>query len=299
MDAVSLHPPVTVIGGANTDIGGGPAASLRLHDSNPGAVTLRPGGVGRNIAHDLRLLCVPVRLIAAVGDDVLGAGLKAGCEALGIDVSRVLTVPGARSSTYLYIADETGEMLAGIADMDVVRHITPDYLRPLLPELNASAAVVADANLNGETLDFLAEHCAAPLYADPVSTAKAPRMKKLLPKLTAFKPNALEAALLTGEEDPARAAKALLRLGVKRVFVSLGAEGLIAAEGERLLRLPCVPGPVVNTTGAGDAAMAAIVWAGLRGLDLRKTAEAALSAGAQTCAVAETNPPCLALRSFS
>ena len=295
MDDVRTHPLVTVIGGANTDIGGGPAASLRLHDSNPGAVTLRPGGVGRNIAHNLRLLGVDVRLVAAVGDDVLGAGLRAGCETLGIDVSRMLTVPGARSSSYLYIADETGEMLAGIADMDIVQCITPDVLRPQLREINASAAVVVDANLSEETLAFLGENVTAPLYADPVSTAKAPRLKALLPKLAAFKPNALEAALLTGEDDPARAAQALLQLGVRRAFVSLGAAGLIAAEGEELLRLPCVPGPVVNTTGAGDAAMAAIVWAGLRGLDLRRTAEAALSAGAQTCAVAETNPPALRL----
>ena len=294
MDA--LNPSVvTVIGGANTDIGGGPAASLRLHDSNPGRIELRPGGVGRNIAHNLRLLGLPVRLIAAVGDDLLGAGLKAGCEALGMDVSRMLTLPGERSSSYLYVTDAEGEMHVGIADMDIVERITPEHLRPLLGELNASAAVVADANLSAETLDFLAESCTAPLYADPVSTAKAPRMKKLLPRLAAFKPNALEASLLTGEEDPERAARALLRLGMKRVFVSLGAQGLIAAEGDALLRLSCLPGPVVNTTGAGDAAMAAVVWAGLRGLDLRSAALAALSAGAQTCAVRETVNPRLKL----
>ena len=51
MDALKRRPRITVIGGANTDIGGGPAAPLRLHDSNPGTVVLRPGGVGRNIAH--------------------------------------------------------------------------------------------------------------------------------------------------------------------------------------------------------------------------------------------------------
>ena len=33
--------PITVIGGANADIGGGPAASLRLHDSNPGTIRVR------------------------------------------------------------------------------------------------------------------------------------------------------------------------------------------------------------------------------------------------------------------
>ncbi len=290
MDALKRTPVITVIGGANTDIGGSPAASLRLYDSNPGRIEVRPGGVGRNIAHDLRLLGAEVRLIAAVGDDLFGRELLRGCAALGIDVSYMLTVPGARSSTYLYVKNTAGDMHVGIADMDIVQNVTPDYLRPLLGEINASDAVVADANLSEETLAFLADNCKVPLYADPVSTAKAPRLKPLLPRLAAFKPNALEASLLSGENYPGKAARALLRLGVGRVFVSLGAGGMLAAQGDEVLRLPCVPGPVVNTTGAGDAAMAAVVWGGVQGWDLRRTLEAALKAGAQACAVEAANP---------
>ena len=295
MDALNRTPIITVIGGANTDICGGPAASLRLYDSNPGRIEVRPGGVGRNVAHNLRLLGLNVRLIAAVGDDVFGRELIAGCAALGMDVSRMLTVPGARSSTYLYVTNAAGDMHVGIADMDVVEHITPDYLRPLMDEINASDAVVADANLSAETLAYLAGACTVPLYADPVSTAKAPRLMPLLPRLAAFKPNRLESKLLTGQNYPGQAAKELLAAGVRRVFISLGSEGMIAADGKETIRLPRNFGRVVNTTGAGDAATAAIVWADLHGLDLRRTAEAALSAGAQTCAVAENNNPALTL----
>ncbi len=176
MDAVNAKPVVTVIGGANTDVGGGPAASLRLYDSNPGRIEVRPGGVGRNVAHNLALLGVDVRLIAAVGDDLFGRELLAGCRALGVDVSRMLTVPGARSSTYLYVKNAAGDMHVGVADMEIVERITPDYLRPRMEEINASDAVFVDANLSGETIAFLAECCTAPLYADPVSTAKARRL---------------------------------------------------------------------------------------------------------------------------
>ena len=49
----------------------------------------------------------------------------------------------------------------------------------------------------------------------------------------------------------------------------------------------------MNTNGAGDAATAALVWAGLRGLDLRQSAEAALLAGALTAACPEANAPTL------
>ena len=186
-------------------------------------------------------------------------------------------------------------MHVGVADMAVTEQLSPAALEPWLSRINASDAVVLDANLSAETIAFLARVCTAPLYADPVSTAKASRLKAVLPRLTAIKPNALEAAALTGEEEPERAARVLLKAGVRRVLVSLGAQGMLAAEGETLLRLPCLPCRVVDTTGAGDAAMAAVIWAGVRGLSLEETARAALSAGAQTAASAETNPPGLRL----
>lgn len=288
-------PRITVIGGANMDVGGQPAAPLRLHDSNPGRVWLRPGGVGRNIAHDLCLLGAEVSLVTALGDDLYGSGLRQSCEALGMDLSMTLTVPGARSSTYLYVTDSAGEMYLGLSDMDVTERLLPASLEQHLPRICASDAVVVDANLSAETLAFLADACPAPLYADPVSSAKATRLRPILPRLAAIKPNALEAEALTGEKDPALAARALLAAGVKRAFISLGADGMLAAEGERLLRLPCRPCRVVNTNGAGDAAMAALVWAGAKGLDLEQSARAALSAGAQAAACAETNPEALTL----
>lgn len=286
---------ITVIGGANMDVGGQPAAPLCLRDSNPGRVALRPGGVGRNIAHDLRLLGLEVSLVTALGDDLFGAGLRRSCEALGMDLSMSLTAEGARSSTYLYVADAAGDLHVGLADMEITERLDARWLEPFLSRINASAAVVLDANLSTETIAFLAERCTAPLYADPVSAAKAPRLKPILPRLAAIKPNGAEAATLTGEEEPDRAARALLAAGAGRVFLSLGADGMLAAEGDTLLRLPCQSGPVVNTNGAGDAASAALVWAGTRGLGLEQSARAALSAAAQAAACEETNPPDLKL----
>ena len=286
---------IAVIGGTNMDISGSPRLPLNLHDSNPGTVSLRPGGVGRNVAHDLRLLGLEVSLVTALGEDLFGAELHRSCEALGIDMSLALTVPGMRSSSYLYVSERSGDMLAGIADMDIVAELTPERLEERMEALDRADAVFIDANLSAEAVAFLAGRVCAPLYADPVSTAKAPRLEPLLPRLRAFKPNLLEARRLTGEEKPENAARALLRRGVQRVFLSLGAEGLLAAEGETLLHLACQPGPVVNTNGAGDAAMAAILWADLQGFDLRACAEAALCAGAQVCACPDTNPASLRL----
>ena len=68
-----------------------------------------------------------------LGDDLLGAELRRSCEALGMDLSMALTVPGARSSIYLYVTDAEGDMRFGVSDMAVTEKLTPSYLAPLLP----------------------------------------------------------------------------------------------------------------------------------------------------------------------
>ena len=284
-----------VIGGANMDICGRPSGKLIAEDSNPGTVSVRPGGVGRNIAHNLCLLGLDVSLITALGGDIFSAGLLESCRALGMDMRMACSLPERRSSTYLYVTDESGDMHVGISDMDIVERVDPQWLSRHIARINRADAVVIDANLPAESIAFLAENCTAPMVADPVSTVKALRLKSILPRLRAIKPNALEAAALTGEQEPERAAKALLRAGVEQVYVSLGPDGILAAQGESLIRLPCENRPVVNTTGAGDAATAAIVWAGVHGLDLASTAAAALRAGAITAACPDTNSPELSL----
>ena len=284
-----------VIGGANMDICGSPRGILIAEDSNPGAVSVRPGGVGRNIAHNLCLLGLDVSLITALGGDIFSAGLLESCRALGMDMRMARSLPERRSSTYLYVTDESGDMHVGISDMDIVESVSPEWLSQHIARINRADAVVIDANLPEASIAYLAANCTAPMIADPVSTVKALRLKSILPRLRAIKPNALEAAALTGEQEPERAAKALLRAGVKQVYVSLGPDGILAAQGESLIRLPCENRPVVNTTGAGDAATAAIVWAGVHGLDLASTAAAALRAGAITAACPDTNSPGLCL----
>lgn len=276
------------------DICGSPAGKLIPRDSNPGFVSLRPGGVGRNIAHNLCLMGLDVSLIAALGSDVYAAAILESCTALNLDMSMARVLRDYRSSTYLYVTDESGDMEVGISDMEIVRHISPDYLKPLMERINSASAVVLDANLAPETIAFLAENCTAPLYADPVSTAKAERLLPVLNRLFAIKPNRIEAEHLTGEKDAERAARALLAAGVERVFISLGAQGMLAAEGKEMIRFPNVKADVVNTTGAGDAATAALVWAGVHGMDLQNSAMAALRAGALTTECMEANNPKLA-----
>ncbi|WP_300691253.1 PfkB family carbohydrate kinase [uncultured Oscillibacter sp.] len=295
---VQTAPYVTVVGGVNVDIGGRPEAALVARDSNPGAVHSSLGGVGRNIAHNMALLGLDTRLLTAFGDDLNAQKLAASCGELGIDISQSPVIPGGRTSTYLFINDERGDMALAVSDMEIYRHLTPQALAQRHKLLDASQVVVIDTNIPEESIAWLAENCAAPLFADPVSTAKAVKLKPVLGKLHTLKPNRLEAELLsgvpiTGEASLNKAADALLETGLRRVFISLGAEGVFAADRSGRVQLPCLPAELVNATGCGDAFMAAIAWAYLRGTDLADTARAGLAASSIAMESRETINPAM------
>ena len=289
---------IAVIGSANMDIGGYPEGPLAAGDSNPGRVRLSVGGVGCNIARNLALLGARVRFLTALGGDLYAQGIAQMLEGLGIDLSLSLRLADEHTSTYLFIADERGDMSVAVNDMAIYRHQTPAYFERMLPELNRCRAVLLDANLSEDALVFLAENIRVPLFADAVSAAKAPRLRAILGRLTAFKPNRIEAELLSGvritDSDSAReAAMRLLDTGLERVFITLGPDGVFAAGRHSECLLPSLAPRLKNATGAGDAFTAAIVWAWLHGLSLEESCLAGSAAAAIAAEAEETVNPAL------
>lgn len=282
---------IVVVGGVNVDICGTPKKTLIPKDSNPGSVTMSLGGVGRNIAHNLRLLEQPVRLITAFGDDLNASKIQTSCADLGIDVSDSLVVPGASTSSYLFVTDENGEMQLAVSDMDIYQHMTPEFISSKLDLINRAGVCVVDTNIPKETIEFLAERVTVPLFVDPVSTTKMHKLQKVLGRIHTFKPNRLEAELLTGihitdESSLKLAAGLLLNTGMKRVFISLGADGVFCAERGHSAYLPALPTEVRNTTGGGDCFMAGLAYSYKKGMSMEDSARIALAAGA-ICAEGE------------
>jgi sugar/nucleoside kinase (ribokinase family) len=74
-----------------------------------------------------------------------------------------------------------------------------------------------------------------------------------VPNTAVLKCNRAEARLLTGREDPAEAAQALLALGAGSVVVTLGPGGALLRGAGGTVDVPGVPASPVDTTGAGDA----------------------------------------------
>ena len=287
---------VVVVGGVNMDIGGISHAQLVSADSNPGRVRISLGGVGRNIAHNMALMGLDVRMVTVLGGDFYAQKIVSTCGEMGIDISRSLRVADAITSTYLFISGPDGDMKLAISDMDIYSHLTPAFLASKLSLFNNAKLLVVDTNIPAESIAWLVEHVEVPVFADPVSTAKAEKLRPVLGKLHTIKPNRIEAELLSGvsitdERSLRRAANVLLKTGLQQVFISLGAGGVFAANQDRGLHLPSIPGPMVNATGCGDAFMAALAWAYMEGMDLEQSAYAGLAASSIALEGSETINP--------
>ncbi|MGP1522831.1 MAG: PfkB family carbohydrate kinase [Treponema sp.] len=300
--------PVTVIGAVNIDISASASASFRKADSNPGKIKVSAGGVGFNIASNSALLGVPVCFISAFGGDTHASFLKHKCLERGLDISASLTVDTAVSSCYVCINNEDGDMVSAVNDMDIYEHITPEYIEKKLPLINKSALCVIDTNIPARTIAYIAEHCTVPLIAEPVSAHKAVKLLPVLHKLYALTPNKMEAFALYNASkagqgtSPALAelARFFIESGTERIYISLGEKGLFCADKNARYRVkPFVPENadrarkavrkgadstkgaqhiIKNTTGAGDSQTAAVVWAVLKNMSLKESADAGIAA---------------------
>lgn len=291
-----LRKRIAVVGGANVDIGGIPLNTLIARDSNPGRVRISSGGVGRNIAENAVLLGLDVELITAVGNDANGRMLLENCSKKGIGTSSVLVEEDVGTSVYLFINDNRNDLHCAISDMDIQQRITPEKLAACLEMLNTMNAVVIDANLSQESILYLAQNLRVPIFCDPVSVTKAVKLKPALPYIYCLKPNRMEAELLAGMQirdfmDAAEAARRLVNAGAKKVVLTMGEQGALCADAQSCSFLPAVARSVVNTTGAGDAFMAGLVWAYCEDLDLRKSGVAGVAAARIALSALETVNP--------
>jgi pseudouridine kinase len=170
--------------------------------------------------------------------------------------------------------------------------ITPAYLERQTGTLQNARAICLETNLPADAINwFLAQEWEVPLYLDPVSDRLSVKINKQLGKFHTIKANRRQAEILSGQrilqpKDLESIAQQWLKEGVQRVFITLGNQGAFVANQAQQLHIPAAKVPVVNTTGAGDAFYAGVLWASLRKWPLEDCCRAGLAAS--TVAVRST-----------
>jgi len=255
-----------VIGGANVDIVGVPNQPLRQADSNPGKISISFGGVGRNIAENLAYLKDEVHLVSIFGEDALGHLCFDFCKKIGIKMEDSFFSQTTSTSTYMAVMDHRRDMHLAISDMEILQELDLKRLAMTASKINPDDLCVIDTNLDRESIHFLCENIRCPLILDPISTVKAEKVKDLLGHFTMIKPNRYEAEVLCGfplqnDTDMKKAVNYFLAEGVKEVIISLGEDGIVAGDGNQIVKMKLTPVSVVNATGGGDSFVGAYVHA--------------------------------------
>ena len=274
---------VCLVGGVNIDISGTPFSTLNLRDSNPGKTTLSLGGVARNIAENLSLLGIKTEFITALGNDTYAEEIQNDCKEKNISLTHSIVKKRERTSSYLCINDENGDMHVAISDMKIYNYITPKYLISKLNVINKSRLCVIDTNIPGKSLNFLMDSCTVPIFMDTVSISKTEKIKNSIHNIHTLKPNINEAEILSdmkikNNNDLKAASDIIHNKGVKWLFISLGTNGVYYSNRDVNGKLPAVLAKIVSTTGAGDSFLAGAIWAFSKGEGIENCAKAGLSA---------------------
>lgn len=277
-------PYVCVVGGANVDIQGFPNQILIQKDSNPGQVKISLGGVGRNIGENLRKMDVETKLITVIGNDVYGNKIIEEGRNIGIDMEHSLRLQEQPTSTYLCILNEKGDMQVAIAYMDILEQMTVEFIQKKKHVIDNASICVIDTNIPRKTIEYIVtNHKDTELFLDTVSTTKAKKVKDIIGCFHTIKPNKIEAEILSGIEiksndDLNKCGKYFLDKGVKRVFITLGEDGVYYNDGceENIVKTPKVN--VVNATGAGDAFLAGLVYSRMNKLSMEDSTKVAMTA---------------------
>lgn len=240
-----------------------------------------PGGSPANVAVGLARLGVPTRLLARLADDPLGRRIREHLDRNRVGLTHAVTAAEPTSLAIVSVGPDGGPAydfrVAGTADWQwspgelataldgpvVAVHsgslalTTPpgaSVLRDLLRAARATATVTYDPNcrplLMGERADVLAG------------------VEELLGLADLVKVSSEDLAWLLPGCAPEEVVVDWLARGCAVVVVTLGAEGVVAGTADGpYLRRPARAVEVVDTVGAGDSFMAALLG-GLHGRDL-------------------------------
>ena len=179
-EAASGRP--VVVGAINLDLLLRVESEVARHQTNEGWIRHSLGGVGRNLAQCLTQVGPGCDFVSVVGRDAFGDLVLSELA----DPGRVRRVEGARTAKYCSLLDQAGELMYGIADMEVLQSLTPQVVDEISDLIARSPLVVFDGNLPHATLSHLLQLCAAnrvPTWFEPTCTNKA--TKFLSPSLPA------------------------------------------------------------------------------------------------------------------
>ena len=283
-------PKIVVVGGANIDIKGYSANTFQHGSSNSGIIKESSGGVGRNVAANLGNLGCQVTLLSAIGNDYRGEKLIADTGKCGVNLEYIRTMEAYSTGTYLAVIDQKGELVGAVNSMEIINGIDTAYLKENMKVLEQADWIFIDTNLNRDIISWMLNRSfSGKIIIDPVSIEKSSKIKNRLDEIDIITPNLMEFCYLYDidssetelliSKNENRELLDLIDNNRKRVssktelIITLGSEGIIYSGPEQNFWESAVDlsDKIIETTGAGDALNAGIIYGLSRSKSIRES----------------------------
>lgn len=223
---------------------------------------LGPGGKGSNQAVAAARAGARVQMASKLGDDTFGQLARQTWDQAGIDHSLTPNCRHATGAAAILIDEARGEN-AIIVVPGACFTITMDEVDAMAAAIRSAAIILTQLETPVPVVYralAIAREAGVTTVLNPAPAPTSALPDSLLELADYFVPNETEAAILTGLAvltiaDAERAAAALQKRGARNVILTLGARGALVrtVAGECTLVPPFNAGPVLETTGAGDA----------------------------------------------
>ena len=243
-----------------TDAGISPAGQ-KLFERNP-------GGAPANVLVALERRGKSTAFIGKVGADMHGDFLRATLVTADVNCDGLITDSNYFTTLAFVALSEEGERTFSFARKPGAdTRLAPEEIRTDIIEksrvFHVGSLSLTDEPARSATISALktAKNAGCILSYDPNYRASlwdnpevaSAQMQSIVEYMDLVKINEEETTLLTGHDDPAQAAEALLTKGVKVACVTLGGEGVLVATKEGVAMVPAFTVEAVDTTGAGDS----------------------------------------------
>ncbi|HCQ8444541.1 TPA: PfkB family carbohydrate kinase [Klebsiella oxytoca] len=221
--------------------------------------TIGPGGKGCNQAMAALYANAYVHFVAKVGTDHFSQFARNHFKSSGMDSYTLLqTSDYATGSAVIYVSDLDGENMIAISP-GANKNISQDEVTALLPELESSDVLLVQLENNVDAVGELirmARSLGKLVILNPAPYN--PEIKPWLHMVDILTPNETEAGQLADIDvsditSAMQAAEIIHGMGVGKVIITLGSNGILLFENGTSTHIPAFPAVAVDTTGAGDS----------------------------------------------
>ena len=232
---------------------------IHIGTSNPSNFSKSVGGVARNIAGLLAQLNHPIELITHFGNDSEGDWIIEKCREVGIGLKHSLQNEKS-TGRFLALLHPNGELHTGASYSNIETEISPEFLESKTDFLQTAELLVIDCNLSKETIDWLLNfsmHNSIPIIVEPVSLSKSKKMKDAnWNNVLLYTPNDMELDVLDDIQNNETRISNLLKEGLKNLWIRSGKDGSTMYNLEKTIHLAASQINIIDSIGAGDAALA-------------------------------------------